>query len=149
MDAKEKLLWSIALPGFGQLLNGRYLKGFFFILCEVVINVQSNLNEVIMLSFNGEIGKAIQQTDYQWLLFYPCLYFFAMWDAFKDAGGGKEPYSFLPFLLLSYFLTIAVIYSARFELFGVLFGPVWFPIICVFPGVLISLILKKILNMNK
>lgn len=149
MDAKEKLFWCIALPGFGQLLNGKYLKGFVFILLEIIINVQANLNTVILLSFNGEIAKAIQQTNYQWLMFYPCLYFFAMWDAFKDAGGGKESNSFLPFVFLAYSLTLGVIYSAKFKIFGILFGPVWLPIVCIIPGLVVGFLVKKVLNKDK
>lgn len=146
MEAKEKLLWSIALPGFGQILNGKYIKGLAFILLEIIINIQSNLNEVILLSFNGEIDRAIQSTDYQWLMFYPCLYFFAMWDAFKDGGGGKKPYSFLPFVISAYLLTLGVIYSARITIFDYLLGPVLLPILLVTPGVFIGLLLKKLLN---
>jgi TM2 domain-containing membrane protein YozV len=26
----EKVLWSLALPGFGQILNGKFLKGFIY-----------------------------------------------------------------------------------------------------------------------
>jgi hypothetical protein len=74
----EALLWSIALPGFGQLLNGKYLKGIIFILMEFTINIQSNFNKIIYFSFNGEIKKAIDHTEYQWIMFYPCVYFFAM-----------------------------------------------------------------------
>lgn len=149
MEAKERLLWSIALPGFGQLLNGKYIKGIVFILLEIIINVQANLNTVILLSFNGEINQAIQQTNYQWLMFYPCLYFFSMWDAFKDAGGGKEPYTFLPFVILAYSLTVGVIYSAKVQLFGVLFGPIWLPFMCVIPGLMVGFSLKRILNGRK
>jgi hypothetical protein len=90
MNPCEKLLWSIALPGFGQLLNGKYVKGIIFIFLEFLVNFQANFNEVIRLSFHGNIEKAIIQADYHWLMFYPCLYFFAMWDARKDAGGGKD-----------------------------------------------------------
>ncbi|WP_182480694.1 hypothetical protein [Peribacillus asahii] len=43
--------------------------------------------------------------DYQWLMFYFCLYFFAMWDAWKDAGGGKGNCFFLPFVFAAYFVT--------------------------------------------
>ncbi|GAE32990.1 hypothetical protein JCM9152_4590 [Halalkalibacter hemicellulosilyticusJCM 9152] len=53
-----------------------------------------------MSFFQGDIEKAISKADYQWLMFYPCLYFFAMWDAFKDAGGEKDCFSFLPFAFL-------------------------------------------------
>ena len=77
-NSKEALLWSIALPGFGQLLNGKYLKGIIFISLEFIINVQSHFNEIILHSFNGDIEKAIESTEYQWLIFYPCVYFFEM-----------------------------------------------------------------------
>ncbi|MGJ7909954.1 hypothetical protein [Neobacillus sp. LXY-1] len=149
MNPLEKLLWSIAFPGFGQLLNGKYLKGIIFILLEFVINVYSHFNELILLSFNGQIKKAIEQTEYQWLMFYPCVYFFAMWDAYKDAGGGREPYSFLPFLVPAYFVTVGLIFSARVKIFGMAFGTVWFPMGCVIPGVMIGILLKKGLNRYK
>ncbi|MED1471665.1 hypothetical protein P4U62_25490 [Bacillus salipaludis] len=142
MNRKEALLWSIALPGFGQLLNGKYLKGIIFISLEFIINVLSHFNEVILHSFNGDIEKAIQRTEYQWLLFYPCVYFFAMWDAYKDAGGGKEPYSYLPFVFSAYFVTVGLIYSAKIKLFGIMFGTMWFPMLCVIPGVVIGMVLK-------
>jgi hypothetical protein len=99
-------------------IYGKHLKGITIILLEFVINVRSHFNEIILLSFNGEIGKAIEHTEYQWLMFYPCVYFFAMWDAYKDAGGDKEPYSFLPFVLSAYFVTMGLMYSAKIKLFG-------------------------------
>ncbi|RPK00182.1 hypothetical protein [Priestia endophytica] len=138
----EKLLWSIALPGFGQLLNGKYIKAIVFIFLELFINIQGNFNTVILLSFHGKIEEAIQQTNYGWLMFYPCLYFFAMWDAYRDDGRGKDRYAFLPFVFAAYFVTIGLIYSTNLKLFGVLFGPVWLPMLSVIPGVVIGLFLK-------
>src|SRR5690625_7767665 len=82
----EVLLWSIALPGFGQLLNRKYVKGILLVSLEFIVNVLGKVNQVILLSFHGEIEEAIHQADYLWLMFYPCLYFFAIWDAYKDAG---------------------------------------------------------------
>lgn len=143
--SKEALLWSIAFPGFGQFLNGKPLKGIVFMFLEFLVNVQANFNEIIILSFHGEIEKAIVHADYQWLMFYPCLYFFAMWDAFKDAGGGKEKYSFLPFVFSAYFVTVGCIYSCNLRVFGVLFGPVWLPILFVIPGLAVGLLIKKFL----
>lgn len=78
----EKVLWSIALPGFGQLLNGKFLKDLLLILLEFLINVQSNFNQAIIYSFQGNIQAAIDQTNYQWLMFYPCLYMFSITVAF-------------------------------------------------------------------
>ena len=64
MNQIEKLLWSIALPGFGQLLNGKYVKGIAFLILEFLINFKANLNTVIILSFQGEIKNAIEETNY-------------------------------------------------------------------------------------
>lgn len=146
--AIESILWSIALPGFAQILNKRHLKGFLFIGLEFLINVQSNFNHAILLSFHGEIKQAVEICNYQWLMFYPCLYFFAMWDAYRDAGGRKVRYSFLPFVFCAYFVTVGCIYSSKFKLFGVLFGPVWLPILCVIPGVIVGVLIKKLLVMK-
>lgn len=89
---------------------------------------------------------AIQQADYQLLMFYSCLYFFTMWDAFKNAGGGNKPYSFLPFVFSDYFVTVGTIFSSKLTLFGVLLGPIWFPILSVIPGLLVGFLLQRILS---
>ncbi|WP_394233933.1 hypothetical protein [Niallia oryzisoli] len=143
MNPKENLLWSIAFPGFGQLLNGKYLKGILFILLEITINIQSHFNQIIFFSFNGRIREAIELTNYQWLMFYPCVYFFAMWDSYKEAGGGKEPYSYLPFVISACSVTIGLMYAARVKLLGIYLGTVWFPMLCVIPGLVVGILLKK------
>ncbi|MED4262418.1 hypothetical protein ABEX88_11455 [Priestia megaterium] len=145
-NKEEALLWSIALPGFGQYLNGKFFKDSILILLELVVNVQSNFNEIIILSFHGDIEKSIQHADYRWLMFYPCLYFFAMWDAWKDIGGGKDRHAFLPFVFAAYFVTLGCIYSSSVKLFGVLLGPIWLPMLCVIPGLALGTILRKISN---
>lgn len=139
----EKLMWSIALPGFCQYLNGKYFKGTVFLILEVLINVQANFNQVILLSFHGKIGDAIKHAEFQWLMFYPCLYF---WDAVKDAGGGKDPYSFLPYVFAAFIVTVGLIFSTNLMIFGVLLGPVWLPILFVFPGIIIGFITREIIK---
>ncbi|KRG12387.1 membrane protein [Virgibacillus soli] len=143
MDAKEKLFWSIAFPGFGQLLNKKYVKGLVLIALEFVVNVKARFNDVIIASFHGDMDMAMEQVNFQWLLFYPCLYFFAMWDAYKDAGGGKEPYSFMPFVFCAYFVTVGTVYSSKITYLP---GIIWFPMLCVIPGVIVGLFIKRICN---
>ena len=74
----ERILWSITFPGFGQLLNKHFLKGVLFIALEFVINVKANINLIIIHSFYGDTVLAIEETNYQWLMFYPCVYIFAI-----------------------------------------------------------------------
>lgn len=138
----EILLWSIALPGFGQILNGKFLKGLLFVGLEFLVNVQSKFNTVIKSSFHGDITEAINQTNYQWLMFYPCLYMFAIWDAYRDAGGGKSPYAVLPTVFGAYVGTVGVIFSQSFSIMGVIFGPVWLGMIGVILGVVFGAIIR-------
>ncbi|MCT9852318.1 hypothetical protein P2R64_23760 [Priestia megaterium] len=141
----ESIFWSIGLPGLPQVLNGRLTKGILFIGLEIVINIQSTFNQVILLSFQGETEKAIEQTNYQWLMFYPCLYFFSMWDAYKDANEEKPPLSFLPFVFSAYFVTVGIMYSSIFSIKNVLLGPVWLPLFFLPIGLSSGLIVRKIL----
>lgn len=141
----EMLLWSIAFPGFGQLLNARYVKGIAFIVLEIIVNVMGNFNTIIVLSFNGNIREAVEQTNYLWLMFYPCLYFFAMWDAYRDAGGGERPYSFIPFVFSAYFVTVGLIFSPNVHLFGTLIGPMWLPILFLPVGLAVGFLIQFIL----
>ncbi|MBU8878855.1 hypothetical protein BGM26_07630 [Bacillus sp. FJAT-29790] len=43
-NSKEALLWSIALPGFGQFLNGKPIKGIVFVFLEFL---KKKLNSVL------------------------------------------------------------------------------------------------------
>lgn len=145
----EYLLWSIALPGFPQILGGRYIKGILFVALELLFNVQGNFNQIIMLSFQGDINQAIEQANYPWLMFYPCLYMFAMWDAYRDVEGKKAPYAFLPFVFATYFVTLGVMLSSKLKLFGLLLGPVWLPILFLPLGIGIGLVIRGILLISR
>ncbi|WP_421384268.1 hypothetical protein ACOJQI_06645 [Bacillus salacetis] len=145
----EAILWSIALPGFPQLLKNSLVKGIFFVALEFLINVQSNFNEGIRLSFLGETRLAAEVINYQWLMFYPCLYMFAMWDAFKSAEGERDKYSFLPFVCTAYTVTTGLMLSPRIFIKEIFIGPIFFPMLCVLPGVGAGLLLKYFLQRRK
>jgi hypothetical protein len=142
-DKIEKLLWSVALPGFGQLLNKRYVKGVILIALEIIINSESHLNSVIQSSFHGNIAEAIAETNYQWLMFYPCVYMFAIWDAYRDADEEKLPFTFVPFVSAAFFSTVGLIYSPTAQILGFKLGPVWLTMLFCFIGIFVGLIFKK------
>lgn len=146
----EAVLWSIAIPGFGQLLNEKYIKGLLLIGLEFLINIKSQLNTVIISSFQGDISTAIKQVNYQWLMFYPCIYMYAIWDAYKDSSNEEKSYYFLPFVMAAYLGTIGVIYSKNLKFMGFLLGPVWLPLIFISLGILIGFVLNRLfLQKNK
>lgn len=140
----EAILWSIALPGFGQFLNGHLIKGIVFIILEFTINVMSSFNQAIMYSFLGRITDAANVVNHQWLMFYPCVYMFSMYDAFKFADGDNPKLSFLPFAFGAYFVTVGLMYSPN-KIFGVCWGPIWLPMLSLLPGLAIGFIIRMIL----
>lgn len=138
----EKALWSIAIPGFGQFLNRRYFKGIVLIVLEFIINVKSNINTAIVLSFLGRTEQAVEVSNYQWLMFYPCVYLYSIWDAYKDGTDQESPLLFVPFALSAYIETVGVIYSRVFRIKGILLGPIFLPMICIFVGLGIGFIIR-------
>jgi len=79
------VLWSICIPGFGQFYNRDFLVGLTLLFLEFLINVNANLNLAIFYSFRGSFPQVYQVSNIQWLLFYPCVYAFAAWQAYNKA----------------------------------------------------------------
>ncbi|MCM3586221.1 hypothetical protein M3182_10815 [Mesobacillus maritimus] len=142
----EGILWSVALPGFPQLLTGQFLKGALLVILEFVINVNSNFNQAIMYSFLWEIDKAFKVVDYQWLMFYPCVYMFSMWDAYRHALDEKVKRSYLPFVFGAYMVTVGLMLSPKLKIFGISLGPVFWPMLFLLPGLLIGFVIRIIMN---
>lgn len=114
-----------------------------------MINVNSHFNRAIMYSFLGEINKAESVINYQWLMFYPCVYMFAMWDGYRSAMPNEEKYSYLPFVFSAYFVTVGLMISPKFTIFNVHPGPVFLPMSFVIPGVLTGFLIKWILQIRE
>ena len=142
----EVLLWSIAFPGFGQIINKMYIKGAFFIVLEFVINVNANLNMNILYSFQGKSAQAIEVTNYEWAMFYPCVYLFAIYESYLFAleKSGQEVGKFLalPFVSGAYFSTVGVIFS---NVGGILFPPTFVAIFGIIFGVGIGSLVRALL----
>jgi hypothetical protein len=142
----EKALWSIAIPGFGQFLNERYFKGIVLIVLEFIININAKINMAIVLSFLGKTQQAVEVVNYQWLMFYPCVYLYSIWDAYRDGSEEKEKsLLFLPFAIAAYVETVGVIYSGVFRVKNLLLGPIFLPMACIFIGFGAGLIIRFII----
>lgn len=144
-NALEAALWSLAIPGFGQLMNKKYLKALTLIALELLINIQSGLNTIIIYSFHGQILKAVYSTNYNWLMFYPCIYLFAIWDAYRDAAGEETRLLFLPFALSAYIGTVGVIFSNTLKIKNILLGPLWLMLIFSLIGFGLGLIIRLLI----
>jgi predicted transporter len=145
MGRLEAVLWNIAFPGFSQLLSGQYIKGILFVFLEFLINSKSQFNLAIMYSFIGEMERAYSVLNYQWIMFYPCVYMFAIWDAYRFAMPEDEKLSFLPFVFSAYFVTVGIMYSTKMTIFKMNLGPIFLPILFLLPGLICGFLMKYLL----
>ncbi len=79
------LLWSAMMPGLGQLYNRDYGNGILLIVLEFIVNYFSCINCMILFEFNNTCFKEITNSNLHWMMFYPSLYSFGMWQAFNCA----------------------------------------------------------------
>ncbi|MEH7306124.1 hypothetical protein [Neobacillus drentensis] len=149
MSKLEAVLWNIAFPGFSQLILGQYIKGILFVALEVMINAMSHFNMGIMYSFLGEIDKAEAVINYQWLMFYPCVYMFSMWDGYRTAMPENEKNSFLPFVFCAYFVTVGLMLSPKITIFNIHPGPVFLPMLFLIPGLLVGFVIKFLVSLKQ
>ncbi|MGG0719898.1 hypothetical protein ABE096_20315 [Robertmurraya massiliosenegalensis] len=76
------VIWSLFIPGLGQLYLHRIVTAFFVIVWAVVFFYKSRGLEAISLLFLGDIEKATSLINPEWLLFFPSLYGFSVYDSY-------------------------------------------------------------------
>ncbi|MDG5789223.1 hypothetical protein QA612_17325 [Evansella sp. AB-P1] len=79
------LLMSFVLPGLGHLYNGQIIIAIILMVWELIGNSLSRLNYAIMTSFHGEFESAHKVVDYDWGMYYPSIWAFAMWHSYNHA----------------------------------------------------------------
>lgn len=84
--------FSFSFPGFGNLLQGRYLKAFTLIGWEVFINTHAHINLGIMYSLIGQFEKAKNVLDEHWLILYVGIYIYAIWDSYRATVDMNKQY---------------------------------------------------------
>ncbi|WP_332695076.1 hypothetical protein [Halalkalibacter lacteus] len=76
------VIWSLFMPGMGQLYIHRIVTGAFSLIWIIVFVYFSKLLIAVHLLFLGEIAQATEVVDPQWLLFIPSLYGFSIYDSY-------------------------------------------------------------------
>jgi hypothetical protein len=94
------VIWSIFMPGLGQLYIHRILGAFFALAWTIVFLYCSHLLEAIQLLFYGEIQRSTETLDKEWLLYLPSMWGFSIYDSYintieSNKLFGNEQRSFL------------------------------------------------------
>ncbi|MFZ5613189.1 hypothetical protein P378_10155 [Desulforamulus profundi] len=51
---------------------------------NIAIIYLANMHNAIVATLKGHFNLAQVMVDYQWLLFFPSIYIFAIWDSYND-----------------------------------------------------------------
>jgi len=86
------IFWSIFVPGLGQLYIHRITTAFFVIIWTVVFFYHSRGLEAISLLFLGEIQQSTSVIKPEWLLFFPSIYGFAVFDSYINTVENNKLY---------------------------------------------------------
>jgi len=107
-------LFSILMPGFGQLYNRQFFKGVIFILFEHWGNMAGNINKAIQLDFNGLHQQALDVFVYDGVLFYPGFYAYVVWDAWYYAKeGANKTTTAIPFAIAGFLGEFGAIFAMK------------------------------------
>lgn len=77
-------LWSMVMPGLGQLTINRLILAFFLLIWSIVIVFQSNLLPAVHETWAGNFAQAKSLLNVHWFLNIPSIYFFAAYDAYVN-----------------------------------------------------------------
>ena len=86
------VMWSLFIPGLGQLYIHRILTALFLIIWLVAFFYYSHVLEAVSLLFLGEVQKATSVLKPKWLLMLPSLYGFAAYDAYMNTVENNKLY---------------------------------------------------------
>jgi TM2 domain-containing membrane protein YozV len=76
------VMWSFFVPGLGQLYIHRIVSAFFTIIWVVIFFYYSHGLEAFSYLFMGDIKKSTAVIHPEWLLFFPSLYGFSLYDSY-------------------------------------------------------------------
>lgn len=76
------IIWSLFIPGLGQLYIHRIMTAIFVIIGLVIFYYYSHALEAVSLLFLGKLKEATSVLKPEWLLFIPSHYGFAVFDSY-------------------------------------------------------------------
>lgn len=78
------IIFSLLMPGMGQLYIHRIVMALYVVVWIVIIVYESRLLEGIHYTVLGDITKGKSVLAPEWLMYMPSLYFFSMYDAYVN-----------------------------------------------------------------
>jgi hypothetical protein len=85
-------VWSLLIPGSGQLYIHRLVTAFFVVVWWIFIAYHSKLLPAIHYTLLGDFSQTKAVLDMHWFLNVPSVYFFAMYDSYVNTVENNKLY---------------------------------------------------------
>lgn len=132
-------LFTMLMPGFGQIYNRQFIKGVIFVVFEHYDNMVGKINSAIQLDFNGFHQKALDIVIYDGLLFYPGFYAYAIWDAWYYAKeGANKTTTAVPFIFAGFLGEFGAIFATKLPFPSLTVG-----LLMIIPSIIGMVIFRK------
>ncbi|MBB3110791.1 hypothetical protein FHS18_002858 [Paenibacillus phyllosphaerae] len=79
-------VWSLLCPGLGQLYSGSTVVGTFVLAWWIFVCYKAVAVRSWLYSFLGDFNGAAAVVDWQWFLFLPSMYVFAIYQAYASVN---------------------------------------------------------------
>jgi hypothetical protein len=86
------IIWSLFMPGLGQLYIHRVLTAFFSLIWTILFLYFSKTLVAVHNLFLGDIQASTQVLDKQWLLYMPSMWGFAVYDSYMNTVENNKLY---------------------------------------------------------
>lgn len=80
------MVWSFLSPGLGQLYGGSTVVGTFILAWWIYVCYKAAAVRICLYSFLGDFNGATALVDWQWFLFMPSMYAFAIYQAYTSVN---------------------------------------------------------------
>ncbi|WP_166244693.1 hypothetical protein [Paenibacillus turpanensis] len=86
------MAWSALSPGLGQLYGGSTIVGTFVLAWWIFVCYKANAVRALLYSFIGDFSSVAAIVDWQWFLFLPSMYVFAIYQAYAAVNESNTLY---------------------------------------------------------
>lgn len=84
------IIWSIVMPGMGQLYLHRILTAFYLLGVWILVLYQSHALEVLHFTLMGQFSATGSIANAEWLMFIPSIYFYAVYDSYVNTAENNK-----------------------------------------------------------
>ena len=79
------LMWSFVFSGLYHICNNKLLSGLTLLSWNMVVAYYTKIPEMLRFTLTGQFERISAVIDIQWLLFFPSIFMFSIYDAYTHA----------------------------------------------------------------